>query len=105
MRMKLKAAYTLVEELYTRAPRAISAISHKKKAPSRIWEVLDKLSVLHQRVEELKRLAARAGTITALSRAKAWQEELDPEELATGCPSLKEDGSPFEAADFCWGTQ
>ena len=26
--------------------------------------------------------------------------ELDPEELATGCPSLKEDGSPFTAEDF-----
>jgi hypothetical protein len=62
--------------------------------------MLEKLSVLPQRVEELKRSAARAGAITALSRAKAWQAELDPAELATGCPSLKEDGSPFSAEDF-----
>ena len=36
----------------------------------------------------------------ALSRAKAWQVELDPEEMATGCPGLKEDGCPFDQADF-----
>nr|XP_040245586.1 uncharacterized protein LOC120964762 [Aegilops tauschii subsp. strangulata] len=100
MHVKLKATYTLVEQLYTGAQRAISAISHKKQSPSLIREVLDKLSMLPQRVEELKRSAARAGAITALRRAKAWQAELDPEELATGCPSLKEDESPFEAANF-----
>lgn len=100
MRMKLKAAYTLIEQLYTGAQRAISAATHKKQPPSLIKEVLEKLSVLPQRFEELKRSAARAGAITALSRAKAWQAELDPEELATGCPSLKEDGSPFSAEDF-----
>src|SRR5215216_3767182 len=38
--------------------------------------------------------------MTALSRAKAWQADLDPEELASGCPSVKEDGSPFSADDF-----
>jgi len=48
----------------------------------------------------LNRPTARAGAITSLSRAKAWQAELDPEELATSCPSLKEDGSPVSAEDF-----
>ena len=38
--------------------------------------------------------------MTALSRAKAWQADLDPEDLANGCPSVKEDGSPFSADDF-----
>ena len=38
--------------------------------------------------------------MTALSRAKAWQADLDPEDLANGCPSVKEDGSPFCADDF-----
>ena len=38
--------------------------------------------------------------MTALSRAKAWQADLDPKDLANGCPSVKEDGSPFSAADF-----
>ena len=61
---------------------------------------MDKLSVVPQRAEEIKRSAARSGAITALSRAKAWQAELDPKELATGCPSLKEDRSPFTAEDF-----
>ena len=63
-------------------------------------ETLDKLSVVPQRVEEIKQSVARAGAIIALRRAKAWQAELDPEEMATGCPSLKEDGSPFGAEYF-----
>ena len=100
MCIRLKAVYTLVEQLYTGAQRAISAALHKKQPPSLIKEVLEKLSVLPQRVEELKRSAARAGAITALSRAKAWQAELDQKELATGFPCLKEDGSSSEAADF-----
>ena len=100
MRIKLKATYTLVEQLYTGAQRAISAALHKKSPPSLMKEVLERLSVLPQRIEELKRSAARAGAITALSRAKAWQADLDPEDLANGCPSVKQDGSPFSAIDF-----
>ena len=56
--------------------------------------------MLPRRIEELKRSAARAGAITALSRAKAWQADLDPEDLANGRPSVKEDGYPFSADDF-----
>ena len=48
----------------------------------------------------MKRSSARAGAVTALSRAKAWLAELDPADLATGYPSLKEDGTPFEKKDF-----
>ena len=47
---KLKAAYTLVEKLYTGAQRAISVALHKKQAPSLIKEVLERLFVLPQRV-------------------------------------------------------
>ena len=54
------------------------------------------------RIEENKRSTARAGALTALSRAKAWQSELDPAKLATGCPSLKEDGPPFSAEEFAY---
>ena len=89
MCVRLKVVYTLVEQLYTSAQRAISATLHKKQPPSLIKELLEKLSVLPQRVEELKRSAARAGAITALSRAKAWQAELDPEEISVDCPSVK----------------
>ena len=56
--------------------------------------------MLPQRVEDLKRSGARVGAITALTWAKAWQADLDSEELANGCPSTKEDGSPFSAEDF-----
>lgn len=100
MRIKLKVVYTLVEQLYTGAQRTIAAAIHKKHPPSLIKGTLEKLSVLRQRIEELKRSDARAGAMTALSRAKAWQADLDPEDLANGCTSAKEDGSPFSADDF-----
>ena len=92
MLIKLKAVYTLVEQLYTGAQCMIATISPSNQAPSLLTDVLSKLSVLSARIEEIKRSAARAGAIMALSRAKAWQSELDPAELATGCPSFKEDG-------------
>ena len=38
--------------------------------------------------------------MTALSRVVAWLADLDPKDLANGCPSVKEDGSPFSANDF-----
>ena len=42
----------------------------------------------------------RAVVVAALSRAKAWLSELDPADLASGYPSFKEDGTPFEQEDF-----
>lgn len=56
--------------------------------------------MLPKRIDDLKRGATRAGALTALSRAKAWQADLDLEDLANGCPSVKEDGSAFSADDF-----
>ena len=99
MLIKLKAVYTLVEQLYTGAQRTIATISPTNKAPSLLSHVLSKLSVLPARIEEIKRSAARASAITALCRAKAWQAELDTAELATGFPNFKEDGSPFDKKD------
>ena len=51
-------------------------------------------------VEELKRSAARAGALTALTRAKAWVPDLDLTDVAKGYPSLKEDGSEFCTEDL-----
>lgn len=90
----------MVEQLYTGAQRTIAAISPSKKTPSLLSNVLRSLSDLPPRIEENKRSSARADALTALSWAKAWQSELDPAELATGCPSFKEDRSPFDKKDF-----
>ena len=89
-----------LEQLYTGAQRAIIDISQTKQASLLIRDVLNRLSVLPARIEEIKRSAARACAIRTLSLEKALQAELDPAELATGCPSFKEDGSAFDKKDF-----
>ena len=88
MLVKLKAVYTLVEQLYTRAQRALATISPTNQAPTLLIDVLKKICV-PARMDEMKRSFARAGAMTALSGAKAWLPELDPSEVATGYPSLK----------------
>ena len=100
MQKKLKAAYTLIEQLYTGAQRIICTASHNKLPSTLIKETLERLSMLPARFEELKRSAARAGALTALTRAKAWIPDLDPADVGSGCPSIKEDGSDFDNDDL-----
>ena len=100
MRVRLKVVYTLVEQLYSGAQRTIAATLHKKTPSTLIKNTLKQLSVLPKRIDDLKQGAARVGALTALSRAKAWQTDLDPEDLANGCPSVKEDGSAFSDASL-----
>ena len=52
------------------------------------------------RFEELKRSAARAGALTALTRAKAWIPDLDPADVGNGYPSIKENGPGFHNEDL-----
>ena len=92
MQKKLKAAYTLIEQLYTGAQRIICTASHNKPPPTLIKETLERLWMLPARLEELKRLAARAGALTALTRAKAWVPDLDPTDVGNGYPSLRRTG-------------
>ena len=47
-------------------------------------------------IEELKRSAARAGTLLALTRAKAWIPDLDLADIAKGFPSEQENGEVFD---------
>ena len=98
--VKLKAVYTLVEQLYTGAQRTLATISPVNQGPNLLSDVLKKLSILPTRFQEIKRSCARAGAVTALSRAKAWVPELDPTDVASGYPSLKEDGTSFDQQDF-----
>ena len=96
MRKKLKAAYTLIEQLYTGAQRVIYTASYNKPPPILIKETLAKLSMTPAQLEEVKRSAARAGALSALTRAKAWISDLDPEDIGNGYPSQKEDDSDFD---------
>ncbi|KAM3240511.1 hypothetical protein ACQJBY_053916 [Aegilops geniculata] len=100
VRKKLKAAYTLIEQLYTGAQRIISTASHNNPTPTLIQDTLKRLTMLTARVEELKKFAARTGAISALIRAKAWVPDFDPVEAAQGYPHLKEDGSEFSEEDL-----
>ena len=100
MLTKLKAVYTLVEQLYTGSQRALAIVALSNEVPTLLADVLKRLAVLPQRVQELRRASARSGAIAALSRAKAWLPELDPADIALGYPSLKEDGTPFDQKDF-----
>ena len=100
MLVKLKAIYTLVEQLYTGAQHALDTISPTNQAPTLLIDVLKKLSVLPARIDETKRSSSRVGAVTALSQAKAWVPELDPADVATGYPCLKEDGAPFDQKEF-----
>ena len=47
-------------------------------------------------IEKLKRSAARAGALLALTRAKAWIADLDPVDIAKGFPSAQENGEEFD---------
>ena len=75
-------------------------VALSNEVPTLLVEVLKKLSVLPQRFNELRRSASRAGAVNTLSQAKAWLLELEPADNATGYPSPKEDGSPFEDPNF-----
>ena len=97
---KLKAVYTLVEQLYTGSQHALAVVALSNEVPTHLVKVLRRLAVLPQRIQELRRASAKAGAIAALSRAKAFLPELDPADIALGYPSLKEDGSAFDQKDF-----
>ena len=53
--IKLKAVYTLVEQLYIGAQRALAAISPANQGPNRLSGVLKKLSILPARFQDVKR--------------------------------------------------
>ena len=90
----------MVEQIYTGAQRALATIVLSNEAPTLLVDVLRNLSMLPQQFNEIKRSSARAGAVTALSRAKAWLPKLDPADISIGYPSLKEDDTPFEQKEF-----
>ena len=100
MLIKLKAVYTLVEQLYSGSQRALAVVALSTPHPRLLQDVLKSLAFLPQWIQDLRRASSRVGAVAALSRAKAWLLELDPADLALGYPSLKEDGTAFDDHDF-----
>ena len=100
MLIKLKAVYTLVEQLYSGSQRALAVVALSNTPPRLLQDVLKHLAVLTQRIQDLRRASARARAVATLSQAKAWMPELDLADLSIGYPSLKEDGSTFDDQDF-----
>ena len=80
--MKLKAAYTLLEQIYAGAQHVVCAGSYDNPAPTQIKDTLARLSMVPTQIEEVKRSAARAGALLALTRTKAWIADLDPVDIA-----------------------
>ena len=90
---------------YQKLLRSLSLVgyhiaSHNKPPPTLIKKTLEKLSMMPARLEELKKSAARAGVLTALTWAKSWISDLDPEDIGNGYPNQKEDGSDFDNDDL-----
>ena len=100
MQMKLKAAYTLIEQLYSGSQHAICTAAYNKPAPSLIKETLEKLAMVSAQITELKKAAARSGALIALIRAKAWILDLEVDDIIKGYPGVKEDGSNFNNDDL-----
>ena len=100
MLTKLKAVYTLVEQLYAGSQHALAVVALSNEVPTLLADVLKRRAVLPQQFQELRRASARAGAIAALNRANASLPELDPADIALGYPSLKEDGTPFDQKNF-----
>ena len=98
--MKLKALYSLTEQLYAGSLFTIKAVMTERDVPKFMKGVLEVLSTIPKQIEELKRSAARSGAIYALSRALAYGEEFDPAKLAKGFPEFKNDGSEFTQEDY-----
>ena len=100
MLIKLKAVYTLVEQPYSGSQRALAVVALSNTPPRLLQDMLKHLTVLPQRIKDLRLSSVRAGAIAALSRAKAWLPELDPVDLALGYRSRKEDGTVFDDHDL-----
>ena len=99
MRMKLKAAYTLIELMFSGSQRAICTTTYNKHPPSLIKETIEKLAMLPARINKLKRSATRSGALTALIRA-TWIRDLELADIIKGYPGVKEDGSDFNNDDL-----
>ena len=70
MLMKLKAVYTLVEQLYTGSQRALATVALSNEVLTLLADVLRKISMLPQRLNKLRQSSASSRAVAALSRAK-----------------------------------
>jgi hypothetical protein len=83
---QLKAAYTLLEQLYTGSRRAIRAAFYRKEIPSTIKGVLETLSTLPAQLKIVKESATRIATMHTMARTRAHYEDIDLNVLVGGFP-------------------
>ncbi|KAE8798634.1 hypothetical protein D1007_26122 [Hordeum vulgare] len=99
--LKLKAIYTLMEQLYAGGLLTIKAVWGGDKDPVKyIKDMLRQLSIIRQHIAEIRKSSARKGVMTAMSRAIAYAPELKPDEKAEGFPEYKDDDSEFTQEDY-----
>ena len=98
-RVKLKAVYTFLEQLYAGSLFTIMSVMGHKELPRFIRYVLKQLSTIPGQIEELKKSAARADAMMSLSRAKAYVLDMDLSKMTGGFPEFNTDGSEFSSVD------
>ena len=98
--LKLKALYSLTEQLYAGSLVTIKVVMPEKGVPKFMKGVLEVLSTIPRQIEELKRSSARKGAMATLSRSLAYAPELNPAEMMDGFPQLKDDGLQFTQDDY-----
>ncbi|KAI5013561.1 hypothetical protein ZWY2020_037074 [Hordeum vulgare] len=99
---KLKAAQQELTGLKKHVSNMTVAmfVMGSKEPTMTIKKMLSFLSTLPPQVEELKRSAVRTGVLNSLSRCLAYAPELKTEEIVTGYPKLKVDGTEFTEVDY-----
>ena len=98
--LKLKALYSLTEQLYAGSLFTIKAVMTEKGVPKFMKGVLEVISTIPKQIEELKRSVARKGAMAALSQSLAYAPALNPAEMMDGFSQLKDDGSQFTQEDY-----
>lgn len=98
--MQLKAAYMFVEQLYAGTLCTIRHVTGLKETPKLIKDVLNQLSTPPKQIDELKKSAARKTIMLALTRAKAYTDDIELAELSDGFLEFNTDGTVFSQEDY-----
>ena len=105
VRKKLKAAYTLIEQLYAGAQRIICIASHNNPAPTLIQDTLKRLSMLPTRVEELKKKESQVADLQENLKSQQAETSKAKEELTSALSAMEQLKEGFKKKRADWATE